>query len=160
MKKMKIIFVRHGHAEDKKESLDDRLRELTKKGRKKVKKSARALQEYLSNVNQTPLLWTSPALRAAQTARIISEELDLSEIAIHDFIYSGKTSEGKEALSRLSEEDIVILTGHEPTLGDWAEEITDEECSFKKGQVAIFGVHNKTLKGDLVWSFPESEKSN
>lgn len=151
---MKIILVRDGHAEDKKENLDDRLRELTKKGRKRVKKSAQALNEYLDGRNA--LLWTSPASRAMQTAKIVSKELGISEIAIHDFIYSGETNEGQKALSRLSEEQIVIITGHEDYLGNWAKGMTDEEFSFKKGQIGIFEVNNKTLKGERIWLFPDT----
>lgn len=154
---MKIILVRHGHAEDKRESLDDKFRELTKKGRKRVKKSARALTEYLAG-QETPLLWSSPALRAMQTAKIVSEELDIFEIPLHDFIYSGETSEGREVLSRLSEESIVILAGHEPHLSHWAEAITEEELPFKKSQIRAFEVDRKTLKGELVWTFPESKE--
>lgn len=71
---MELIIVRHAVAEEredfKKRGLEDNLRPLTLKGRKKMQKVCVFLRDY---VKELDVIVTSPLVRARQTAEIMSQ---------------------------------------------------------------------------------------
>lgn len=71
---MELIIIRHAVAEEredfKKKGLEDNLRPLTLKGRKKMQKVCVFLQDYVEDID---VVVTSPLTRARQTAEIISQ---------------------------------------------------------------------------------------
>lgn len=71
---MELIIIRHAVAEEredfKKRGLEDNLRPLTLKGRKKMQKVCVFLRDY---VKELDVIVTSPLVRARQTAEIISQ---------------------------------------------------------------------------------------
>ncbi len=120
---MDLLLFRHGLAEDrdefKKKNLDDRLRPLTLKGRKRTQKMAIHLRTEYPSVD---LLVTSPLTRARQTAEIISqiyfdsvvtEAPDLAPDAPVPTFLKWIKSHGKEAKR-------VVAVGHEPHLSRFA----------------------------------------
>src|SRR5829696_2788155 len=67
---MEILLVRHGDAIDHAPGLGDSGRWLSARGRKVTRRVARWLAE--SKKRRPVLIWTSPLVRAAQTAEIIA----------------------------------------------------------------------------------------
>lgn len=71
---MELIIIRHAVAEDKEEfakkGLEDHLRPLTLKGRKRMQKVCVNLRDYVKEID---LIVSSPLTRARQTAEIISQ---------------------------------------------------------------------------------------
>ena len=70
----KIIFVRHGRAEDQASEISDFERSLTTRGKVISKQMAKRFREKESNPG---LLITSPAFRALETAIIFAEEFGI-----------------------------------------------------------------------------------
>lgn len=71
---MELIIIRHAVAEAKEEfakkGLEDHLRPLTLKGRKRMQKVSVKLQDYIKELD---LIVSSPLVRARQTAEILSQ---------------------------------------------------------------------------------------
>lgn len=70
---MELILIRHGIAEDRetfmKKNLEDHMRPLTLKGRKRMQKVCIRLRDFVSDVD---LIVTSPFVRSRQSAQIVS----------------------------------------------------------------------------------------
>ncbi|WP_333595579.1 phosphoglycerate mutase family protein, partial [Anaerospora hongkongensis] len=71
---MVIVLFRHGEAEDRVDLRDDGLRSLTAKGRKRTKKMAKIVNKLLPRKCKIQI-WSSPLLRALQTAEILAEQV-------------------------------------------------------------------------------------
>ncbi len=113
---MDILLIRHGQAVDEAPGLDDGGRWLTAKGRKITRKVARWLAK--SDRRCPAVVWTSPLVRAVQTAEIVAaaagtkgELRACAQLAPgHDpgdllKLLAGETGEGP-----------IALVGHEPSL--------------------------------------------
>jgi phosphohistidine phosphatase len=117
---MLLLLIRHANAGDRDAERwpDDRDRPLTDKGRKTQRKVSRWLGEH--DLTPTKVL-TSPWTRAAETAKILADELALPQPPIP---CTALTTEPD--LSRLADDigepnpdAIVALVGHSP----WMEEL-------------------------------------
>lgn len=158
---MNIILVRHGKAEELSYEPDDTKRELTKKGKKEITASMPRLKNHL-NDGENILIWTSPAVRAQQTAQIISDELEAENISSFDFIYTGDYASFRNQLENVDDGTTLIVVGHEPHLSSWSKLIYDVKIPFKKGSMAGFRLISRNpLKADLQWlvhsRLPENE---
>lgn len=121
---MQLILVRHAIALDReaflnKTGLDDSLRPLSVKGRKKMQKIALELQSWIKSVD---LIVTSPYLRARQTAELLSEIfintklIESAELVPHghpDLFVKWLRSHGKNHKK-------IMMVGHEPQLSSFA----------------------------------------
>ena len=76
----KIIFIRHGKAEDQNHDLSDFERSLTTKGKKEIHNVAMRLHEKQPSID---LFITSPAFRAIETAFIIASEFNVRHCDIN-----------------------------------------------------------------------------
>lgn len=157
---MKLIFLRHGIAEDKKNSdtdMDDSLRELKKHGRSETKMMVKAFKDIFKDVD---VVYTSPMTRAAQTAEVIlkyfpkkqfeiMDTLD-SSAAVEDFIHQAR---------RLDFKATYCFVGHEPHLSTSIARILggrEGSIQLEKSGVAILeGESFNSLKLSLLIS-PES----
>src|SRR5690625_3825428 len=132
---MKVVLVRHAIAEEKREDLDDIKRDLTKEGKKKFKKLIPDLIEKLDAPDEREVvLWSSPAVRAKQTTEIVAEGLQTDIHAIHDFIYEGDFEALSDEVQTVDKGVTLMVVGHEPTLSEWTEQMSDEEMEIKKGE--------------------------
>lgn len=146
-----LVFIRHGKASDRWDGFDDSKRELTAEGVKELRKIIPSLKMFFKKERDI-LLWTSPYLRAAQTAEIISEKLDVKKIKVFDFISEGDYLGFSQELVNVKKPASLILVGHAPYLGDWSEKISGYQLPFKKGAAA--GYKLNTLippTGELLW---------
>ncbi|MEO6463413.1 MAG: histidine phosphatase family protein, partial [Candidatus Eisenbacteria bacterium] len=129
---MLVILFRHGPAgsSDPKRWPDDSLRPLTAKGEKRTRLAAEGLARLLRNVPPKRLaVWTSPLVRADQTARLAAAALGGGksvEPVVVSALAPGGSMRGllerlSEAASAAKNDDVaVVLVGHEPDLGQLA----------------------------------------
>lgn len=150
---MKVVLVRHAIAEEKREDLDDLKRKLTEEGKEKFQKLIPDLIEKLDSPDEREVvLWSSPATRALETAHILAEGLQISIHETYDFIYEGDFDSLSHELQSVDEGTTVIVVGHEPTLSEWTEQMSDEDVKIKKGEMLCFRVTDLSpLKADLQW---------
>ena len=118
---MLLLLVRHATADDRDPSRwpDDRDRPLTDKGRK----TQRRVSRLLGRLDYTPsLVLTSPWLRAAQTAQILVETLELENPPVPcDALASDPDAiRLAECVGEQGPNAIVALVGHSP----WMEELS------------------------------------
>lgn len=116
MKKTTIYFLRHGEVHNPKDILYGRLPKfgLSEKGKKHIESAAKELKD-----KHIDYLYTSPLLRARQTARIIGRILNLrpgiSRLLIEvKLIFAGITlTEYREKIQPILYDDIHIQKGQE-----------------------------------------------
>lgn len=127
---MEIIFIRHSNAEAIGVDQKDFDRKLTDKGIKKAKKVARGLKKIFNN--DIFIVWTSPAQRAFQTAKLIADTLKTDNIKEMDSLWEGDFIKFLHDLKDIDENIKLICVGHQPTLTDWVKSLTGSIVPFKK----------------------------
>ena len=161
---MKLLIIRHGPAGDPEawqaEGRDDRLRPLTPKGKKEVRKAAAGLHQLVPTLD---LLATSPWIRAAETAQLVGAEYgckvtDLealtSDHAPKDLAPWLQGQRGKRSLG---------LVGHEPHLGLLVGYLlSGKSASFielKKGGACLVEMEDLSRAGSgiLQWLLTDRE---
>ena len=148
---MELVLIRHGDAEERMPAFADTNRALTTRGARKLKKAMKVLPMLLVNPDEV-LVWSSPMLRATQSASIVADRCDAGEPMVHDFLGNGDFSAFAEALQGVRPSTTLILVGHEPYLGDWCRRIAG--CSFDIGKGDAFALVVDRLdppSGSLRW---------
>ena len=128
-----IWLLRHAEAEDGSPDAD---RKLTKKGKEQAKNAGEALKALGVKPD---LCFTSPKVRAMETARLACEFLEC------DFQLEPKLGGGPfdgEALA--AGLDDVLLVGHDPDFSMAVHDMTGAQVRMKKGGLA--GVEKGELK--------------
>ena len=157
---MQIILVRHGAAEDFEvgSARPDSDRQLTKQGRKEMKKVAKGLRHIVEAVD---VIAASPYIRAVQSAEILSKVLSKEgpvQIEQVDALQSGS---GPETMTQwLATQDpaaTVMLVGHEPDFSTLMAYLTTNDCGsyakFSKAGVCLIDCPDTPAmtKGRLLW---------
>jgi phosphohistidine phosphatase len=113
---MRILLVRHGQAVEEAPGLGDAGRWLTQRGRKVTRKVARWLGK--TGKRRPTRIWTSPLVRAVETAEILAAEAGYrGEVEACAELSPGR--DPGDLLRRLSiatAEGPLALVGHEPSL--------------------------------------------
>lgn len=139
-----LWFLRHGEAEPHDARPDD-VRALTERGRDQSRAAGRALAA-MEVVFQ--MAFTSPKLRAADTARLACEELGIVPVT-HEPLRSGFDRDEALALLHAAGEDRrVLLVGHEPDLSQVVHDLTGARIDMKKGGLAA--VRMDGTRGELI----------
>lgn len=136
---MEIIFIRHEVAEAGLENLPDLERRLTQVGQERSQAAVAKLADHLKQATnkQKPHVWSSPALRAQETAQPLVDALDLSAAELQEFIYTGEFEKLAAALEDLPQAvETLLVVGHEPSLSNWIHKLTGETVKMKKGDMA------------------------
>ena len=161
---MRIVIVRHGIAQEpdaSKAAQDDALRELTKQGRQKMRKTVRGLRQLVKAID---VIASSPLIRAAQTADILSAEYDgLRTVQIAALSPKKPPAALVDWLNAHPPDATIALIGHEPSLGIflcWL--LTGLQESFvqlKKGGVALIEISSPVAPGraKLHWLLKPSQ---
>ena len=144
---IRIYLVRHGIALDHADrgELPDDDRPLTGKGRRRFRRGARVFARL---GEQLDFIFTSPLIRAAQTAEILASAVKASEVGVIEELRPDGAI-GKllaEVGRRVKDEQGVALVGHDPqmsllvaALGEVAK--TDQErIDFRKGSIVRIDV--------------------
>ncbi len=148
---MLIVLVRHGIAQELTQNIVDEERNLTTKGVKKFKKAAKGIGKLLEEYDKKHL-WTSPFVRAHQTAKIIAETLNISEITTYPFILDGNFSKLSTQIKSGTKFECLIIVGHEPTMSEWSKQLCGIALPFKKGAAAAFSTKEEQFsEGRLLW---------
>ena len=136
----KLIFVRHGKAEDPAAEISDFERSLAIKGKTISRQIARDLKE----IEHSPgILITSPAFRALETAIIFSQEFGIQQekIILNSGLYHKMNFNYlHEILSVINEDsDSVTFFGHNPSFTEMAGVLCRGGCDFipKSGVIGI-----------------------
>ena len=127
---MKTLYlVRHAKSSWKYPNLDDFERPLNKRGRK----SAPFMGTILKKLKVAPdLIVSSPANRAAMTARIIADKISypLEKICFSESIYEFSANALIDVIKHLDNAvNKAMLVGHNPALTELANYIGDEAIS-------------------------------
>lgn len=139
---MKLIFIRHAHAEGHhlEDPDQDFLREVTDKGAKRFRSNF----ARLANVLPSPdVIFTSPLYRAIQTAEIVSEAYPLADLElITDLHLLDDPRHLVEYISFLPAEGVYTFVGHEPHFSSVIAALLGlhpehDFMAFKKGGVCV-----------------------
>ena len=121
LKTRKLIFIRHGKAEDQVPEITDFERSLTSKGKQHSRIMARILK---SKEKDAGTIITSPAFRAIETALIFCREFDVSpeKLEILSDLYFGLEPDGFVPFIARQEDDVdtVTIFGHNPLITEMA----------------------------------------
>jgi phosphohistidine phosphatase len=145
----KVVFVRHGKAEELQPEITDFERSLTLKGKAVSMKMAFKLME---KENDPGILITSPAFRAFETALIFNNVFKLppEKIRINSNIYF-KLDKNTffEILKEIPEEtEIITLFGHNPSFTELPEQFCTEGLEpLPKSGIICLSFKSKTWSG-------------
>ncbi len=148
---MDILLVRHGIAVERgtKGYEDDAARPLTPAGRERMLEAARGLERIF-----TPqVIFTSPLVRAAQTAEILQSVYRLGKTRTCEALATG---DHPALIQALDEGDVgsVALVGHEPWMSELLSllitgYVSTLSATFKKGACAL--VRTEDLQPGNCW---------
>lgn len=138
----RLLLVRHAIAEERhdfaRSGRDDGERPLTDKGRTRMQLAAKGLRVLVEEID---LLTTSPLVRAAQTASIISEAFDDVPAREVEVLAMGPADAFLLWYRTVAEMGLVTVVGHEPYLGEWASWLlagpSADFLVFKKGGACL-----------------------
>ncbi len=121
---MELYLIRHGLAAERGTYATDEERPLTEEGLRKTKRVAKQLSALKIKFD---LIQTSPLVRAEQTAKIL-QEADLCP-HVEESVYLAPGGDFQAWLEWLwhwqteQKGDRLAIVGHEPDLGEWAEQL-------------------------------------
>lgn len=142
----KIIFIRHGRAEEPNTDISDFERSLTLKGKIISRQMAQRFREKESNPG---LIITSPAFRALETALIFGGIFNIKpdNILINSNLYY---KSGLKILFDMLEGiddsyDSVTLFGHNPSMTEMPDRLCTKGCEFlTKTSIVCISFHVST----------------
>ena len=128
-----LWLLRHGEAVPHDSKADDADRELTGRGERQSAAAGAALARLGQEFDA---VYTSPKLRAADTARLACEALNV-EPEEEDLLANGFDREDAlELVGRHGDDARVLVVGHEPSFSQVVYDFTGARVDFKKGGVA------------------------
>lgn len=129
---MRLILIRHGQAESTSADGSDFRRALTPDGRERLENAYPSLARYLSAKSSCEV-WTSPKIRALQTAEVLCRYMPHVSPEIQPFLEDGDIDAFADAIRNHRHGDTLVIVGHEPYLSDWVRAMTGLDVHFKKG---------------------------
>ena len=148
---MIVVFIRHGTAEKEKSHDGDAQRALTPVGQEKFTRAAAGIARLLSG-KAGLFLWSSPLVRARQTAEILAEQIGLSKPVRCTFLAEPSWGNVVVALRALPADACVLLVGHEPMLSMWCEDLCGAHLPFCRGAAAAVKLPDTASgQGELLW---------
>jgi phosphohistidine phosphatase len=127
----KIIFVRHGRAEDQANGINDFERSLTIKGKTITRQMALRFKE---KEKEPGLLITSPAFRALETAYIFAVELGIKPESVRiesNLYYRANLKTLFEMLAKIDDGfNTITLFGHNPAFTMMPDRLCMDGCEF------------------------------
>lgn len=148
---MELYFFRHGHAEDAQgPDFDDFARKLTDKG---VERTVAAAQALLKLGVKPACIYTSPRLRARQTAEILATTLGMVAEARDEVNFGFNQHHIPALINEIPNDLSVMFVGHEPDLSITVSALVGGgEIEMKKGGIARVDLLARTpLRGVLLW---------
>lgn len=150
-----LYLVRHAIAAERgSEWPDDARRPLTERGLNRFLEAVKGLRRLDVTIDE---IFTSPLVRAKQTAELLAEGVDgRPPVKVLDALSPGHTSSSvMTQLARVAKRRRIALVGHEPELGELAAHLigAGRALPFKKGGVCRIDVESLTSRraGALNW---------
>ena len=131
-----LILIRHGIAEERTPEGDDFYRKLTEAGVEELTAFLPDIAPLLTESGNLKI-WTSPLVRARQTAELVAEATAVEVIQPQEFLETGDYVAFMEALKQEDDGFNLALVGHEPYMSIWTKELIGDAIPFKKGAVAF-----------------------
>ena len=149
-----IILYRHAMAEEKENVSEDDLRALSIRGKRLLSKSADGFKTMLGKKKKV-VVYSSPKLRARETAEMLSQELEVDRPIYLDFLATGWNFRlVRNILNEIEPGTVAILVGQQPFLSIWSQELSGIFIPFKKGSAACFKFPDEEVgepKAELRW---------
>jgi phosphohistidine phosphatase len=149
---MRIHFLRHATASDR--ARTDALRKLTSEGKEEAAAAARLLR---SMKVRPARLFTSPLVRARQTAKIVSEALDGISIDVWDELSPGASPAAfLHRLKTCADDEEILVVGHSPSMPAFLATLIGtgrgDAVRLSKGGLAAVDYDPKpSSRGQLRW---------
>jgi len=146
---MKLYFVRHSIAEDGND-IQDFDRKLTKEGSDQMRIAAKGM----AALKIAPVrIYSSPRVRARQTADIVAETLGLKVEVREEVNFDFNILAIETLIADLSDSEDVMFVGHEPSFSETVGTlIGGGKVVMKKGGLSRVDVYSrKPLRGALIW---------
>jgi phosphohistidine phosphatase len=139
-----LWLLRHGEAEPH-DSAPDADRRLTPRGEQQSRAAGRALAALGVEFQ---MVFTSPKVRAHDTARLACEALSVEPIE-HEALAEGfDASDALELMAAAGENKRILLVGHEPDLSQVVHDLTGGRIALKKGGLAGIALNGRN--GQLI----------
>lgn len=154
---MELTFLRHGIAIDREdpECPPDFERYLTPKGIKRMKMIAAWLKARHISYDH---IFSSPYVRALQTAEIVAETLGLqAQLEVREQLGCGaRLTDMQNVLESAKPDGHYLLVGHEPDLGSAVGQLIGADyIAMKKGGLACIRTdHMRANAGELLFLVP------
>ena len=155
---MELFILRHGEAGQRSASAGDRKRPLTSTGKLEISEIAKALKIIGLKFD---LILTSPLKRAYDTATIVSKVFHIvNKVQVwNELAPEGQKTDLYRKISELKEEYIVLMVGHQPLLGEMANDMIhrgkSNPCNLvlKKGGIMRIRLltRGNVPRGELLW---------
>jgi phosphohistidine phosphatase len=139
-----LWLLRHGEAVPH-ESKSDADRELTPRGERQARAAGRGLAKLGLEFDAC---YTSPKVRARDTARLACQALNIEPIEEESLADGFDRDDALELLLRHGADARVLAIGHEPSLSQVAHDFTGGRVDLKKGGVAA--VRAERANGELL----------
>ena len=136
-----LWLLRHGEAEPHGSASDDD-RRLTERGEEQSRAAGRALATLEVTFQA---VYTSPKVRARETARLACEALGIEPME-HEPLRMGFSAD--DALELLHADERILVVGHEPDFSQVVHDLTGAQIDLKKGGVA--GLRVEGGRGELI----------
>jgi phosphohistidine phosphatase len=153
-----LYLVRHAIAADRGgEWPDDTKRPLTERGVNRFMEAVKGLRRLDVTIDE---IFTSPLVRAKQTAELLAEGVEgKPPVKVLDALSPGHTSPSVMThLAKVAKRRRIALVGHEPELGELAAHLigAGRALPFKKGGICRIDVGSLTTKraASLIWFIP------
>jgi phosphohistidine phosphatase len=140
-----LWLLRHGEAEPH-GSRDDFDRRLTERGERQARDAGRALARFELPIH---LVFTSPKVRARDTARLACAELGLQPIEHAALAEGFDRDDALELLEACELDQRVLVVGHNPDFEQVLYDFTGARAELRKGAVAGIRVPS-SMQGELV----------
>jgi phosphohistidine phosphatase len=139
-----LWLLRHGEAVPH-ESKADSDRELTARG----ERQALAAGSGLARLGiEFTACYTSPKVRARDTARLACEALNIAPEQVESLADGFERDDALELLLAHDDDARVLIVGHEPSFSQVVYDLTGARIDFKKGGVAAVRIERK--HGELI----------
>ena len=144
-----LVLVRHGDAEPAVDGVDGALRNLTRAG---ILALEAAYPVTFARLDATDsAVWSSPAVRALQTAEIAARAMGVSDIEIHQSLYDQDIDAFLSELNASKVQTIVVV-GHVPFMDHLVERLLGQPHPLEKGGVIALGMPDDPAQSpSLLW---------
>lgn len=146
-----LVLVRHAKPEKVAGSGQDFDRELTPEGLAAVQESYPETFKLMGDAR--PVIWSSPATRALQTAEAVADALDVDPMDIeeHDVLYEQDVEAFLDELAE-SGEQCVVAVGHVPFVEELPRMVGDLDLDFSAGAACALELPGDTFApARLLW---------